>query len=348
MAKVRAAIIGCGRKGDSKLRTGCGIAHNHVGGYKAHKDVEVVALCDLVAPRAKAFRDEHKLSKVGIYTDYREMLRGADPDIVSICTWPAMHAALTVGCAEAGVRAIHCEKPMAVTWGQARQMAAVCEQRGVQLTFNHQRRFGAPFRAVRELVEDEAVGELLRIEAYTGNLFDWGTHWFDMMFYFNGDGPAEWVIGQVDLRGARSIFGAPIESQGLALLRFANGVYGLMCTGERSPRNVEFRLIGTKGTIELGRPDGPGLRMMTEKRKGWNVLDPEPKLHGADLHAMAVADAIDALQAGREPELPARKALQATEVIFATYESARRGGRIDLPLETDDSALAALLAAGGR
>jgi len=348
MAKLRVAIIGCGRRGDSDLRTGAGISHNHAAAYQAQKGVRMVAFCDLIATRAKAFRDEHGTGKERIHTDYRQMLRKEKPDLVSVCTWPDSHAAIVCGCAAAGVQAIHCEKPMAVTWGQAKQMAAACQAAGVQLTFNHQRRFGATFRQVRELVATKAVGELLRIEAYTGNLFDWGTHWFDMMFFFNGDAPAEWVLGQIDLSTSRSVFGAPLEDLGLAMVKFANGVFGLMCTGRDAPHEVEFRLIGTEGMIELGRPDGAGLRVMSKGQAGWNVLDKAPKLHGQEFFVTAFADVIDALKRKREPELAARKALQATEVIFAAYESSRRGGRVNLPLDADDSALAALIASGGR
>jgi len=348
MAKLRVAIIGCGRKGKDKRRTGCGISHHHAAAYKTAKDVRMVAFCDLVEARAKAFRAEHGSGRERIYTDYREMLRQEKPDIVSVCTWPAVHAPITIACARAGVRAVHCEKPMALTWGEARRMAQACADRGVQLTLNHQRRFGEVFRTVRDLAADGAIGELLRIEAYTGNLFDWGTHWFDMTFFFNGESPAEWVLGQLDLRGSGSVFGAPLEGQGLALVRFANGVYGLMCTGEKAPRNVEFRLVGTDGVLELGHARQGGLRILAGGRDGWQTLEAEPALHGPELFAAAVRDLVDALKTGREPELSARKALRATEVIFATYESSRRGGRVDLPLEVDDSPLAALLAAGGR
>jgi len=279
MAKLRVAIIGCGRKGKDKRRTGCGISHHHAAAYKAAKDVRMVAFCDLVAARAKAFRAEHGSGPERIYTDYREMLRQEKPDIVSVCTWPAVHAPITIACARAGVRAVHCEKPMALTWGEARRMAQACADRGVQLTLNHQRRFG---------------------------------------------------------------------EQGLALVRFANGVYGLMCTGEKAPRNVEFRLVGTDGVLELGHARQGGLRLLAAGHDGWQTLETEPALHGPELFAAAVRDLVDALKTGREPELSARKALRTTEVIFATYESSRRGGRVDLPLEVDDSPLAALLAAGGR
>ena len=55
---------------------------------------------------------------------------------------------------------------------------------------------------------------------------------------------------------------------------------------------------------------------------------------------------VDCLQSGDEPELSSHRALRATELIFATYESSRRRGRILLPLDVDDSALLTMLAQG--
>ena len=59
--------------------------------------------------------------------------------------------------------------------------------------------------------------------------------------------------------------------------------------------------------------------------------------------AAGVVDLIDALRAGCEPELSARRALRATELIFATYESSHRRGRIDLPLAADAASFRALM-----
>ena len=103
-------------------------------------------------------------------------------------------------------------------------MAAVCAERGVQLTFDHQRRFGEPFRKAKALLQQGAIGRLARMEATCANLFDWGTHWFDMLQFFNDETPAEWVLGQVESRGGRRIFGVFVESQGLSLVRYQNGV----------------------------------------------------------------------------------------------------------------------------
>ncbi len=229
MATFRVGIIGCGRPWRSAGASGFGMAHAHVQGYKASPETALIALADIDLDNARAFQAEHGGER--IYADYREMLLQEQLDIVSVCTWPRLHAEMVIAAAEAGVKAIHCEKPMAPTYGEALRMVEVCRERGVQLTFNHQRRFGAPYRAARELLKSGAIGDLQRMEATCDNLFDWGTHWFDMLFFYNDETPVEWVIGQIELRGTKTIFDVPVEGQGLSYFGYQNGVQGLLRTG---------------------------------------------------------------------------------------------------------------------
>ena len=340
----KVGIIGCGRPVRTEGATGFGMSHAHALGYEASPDAEIMALADINMDNARAFQTEHGGER--IYTDYREMLAREALDIVSVSTWPHLHAEMVIASAEAGVRAIHCEKPMAPTWGEARRMAQVCAERGVQLTFNHQRRFGAPFRKARELLRSGAIGDLLRLEATCSNLYDWGTHWFDMLFFYNGETPATWVIGQIEPRDGQRIFGVPVEGQGISHFKFENGVHGLLVTGYEAEWGASNRLLGTEGVIEVGPTRDVPLRMWGKGQCAWQEVELEGGLHGSDYVKMAVLDVIDALKTGREPELSARKALQATELIFATYESSRRRGRVDLPLEIDDSPWLSMLDAG--
>jgi predicted dehydrogenase len=53
----------------------------------------------------------------------------------------------------------------------------------------------------------------------------------------------------------------------------------------------------------------------------------------------AFDDIASCLESGKEPELSARKALMATELIFATYESARTARRVDLPVDFEDAGI---------
>jgi UDP-N-acetylglucosamine 3-dehydrogenase len=342
MQKFKVGIIGCGRRYSHPLATGYGMAHSHAAGYEASPDAEIVAIADINAGNLKAFQEEHHVPRGYLSAD--EMFAHEELDIVSICLWPHLHAPMTIKTTRAGVKAIHCEKPMALNYAEAKAMVQACEENNVILTFNHQRRFGAPFRKARELLNSGAIGQLERLEAYTSNLYDWGTHWFDMLSFYNAEEPVEWVIGQIDARGGHPIFGVVVEGQGMSLFKYKNGVMGMMVTGSQNilgslkSADCANRLVGSDGVIEVGFNGGQGVRVRGISTGGkWQIHEVEGGLHGENLIVLAILDLIDALKTGREPELAARKALQSTEVIFATYESSRRRGRVDLPLHVDDS-----------
>ncbi len=345
MSKFRMGVIGCGKPWGSPGATGMGQGNVHAMGYIASPDCELVAASDIRQDNLDAFVQRYGVPRG--YLDYHEMLAREHLDMVSICLWPKLHGPVLFDCVAAGVKAVHCEKPIAPTFGEAKRMVEVCAEKGVQLTFNHQRRFGKPFYTAKALLDEGKIGRLRRIEGFTDNLYDWGTHWFDMMFYFNDEQPVEWVLGQIDARGGRKIFDVLIEGQGLSTFKWKNGVYGLMNTGGGQQFDCGLRLLGSEGVIELWVRDGAALRMNGIATHGeWQEFDVGVRDAYLKTTVDAVLDAIAALKTGREPELAGWKALQATEVIFATYESSRRRGRVELPLEIDDSPLRAMLDAG--
>ena len=349
MEKFKVGFIGTGKKG-SPSSTGYAMAYQHAAGYAKLDNCEMVACADIARENAEAFAEVNSLPR--IYLNHREMLEAEDLDIVSICLWPHLHKQMTVDSAQAGVKAIHCEKPMAYTWGDSRLMAQECERHGVQLTFNHQRRFGRPFRTARELLKAGDIGELVRLEGSCGDIYDGGTHFVDMFGFYNDESPAAWVIAQIDCRNERRAFGALMETQGIFYWQYQNGIYALMATGHGSEGiGVLNRLVGTEGVIEVGVPNDAVLRVKrrTSEKDGsqksvnlasWENIDcGNETLHGPGYIDRAIADLVDALETGREPELSARKALNATEIIFAGYESSRRRARVDLPLTISDNPL---------
>lgn len=349
MARLRVGIIGTGRRKDRPDITGFFMAYQHAAGYRALPDqCDLVACADIVSENGTAFAEANGITEHHVYLDYRTMLAQEQLDMVSICTWPHLHAPMVLDCALAGVQAIHSEKPMADTWGASRLMAQECERRGVQLTFNHMRRFGKPYTAARDLLRAGAIGDLVRVEAgCPGDIYDTGTHWIDMCGMYVDEQPAEWVIGQIDYRKERRVFGMHSETQALAGWRYTNGISGLLASGAGvSMIGVSHRLVGTTGVIEVGVPQGPLLRVQRHG-SSWETIDTgQETLHGPGYHERGIADAISALHAGREPELSARRALNATEIIFAIYESSRRRARIDLPLTIQDNPLTSMVDAG--
>ena len=332
MAHFRCALIGCG-----------GMSSLHAAGYATHQSCEIVAVADVAEDKARARAESHAPG-AAIYTNYARMLKAEKPDIVSICLWPHLHAPAVLASARAGVRAIHCEKPMAPTWGEALKMAAACEKAGAQLTFGHQRRFLEAFRKAKQLKEEGAIGDLVRLEGACDNMIDWGTHWLDMMFFMNNDTPALWVLGQISATRWREVFGLPLETQAICEFKFQNGVRGVLYTGEDNDIGCSIRLIGSAGRIDLRGGEKP--LWVQDKGGKWRTPKVIGNLHGGEAVGWAVHDVVDSLVAGREPELSARRALQATEVIFATYESSRRRGRVDLPLKQKDSAYLSMIENG--
>ena len=108
----------------------------------------------------------------------------------------------------------------------------------------------------------------------------------------------------------------------------------------------------------IGRRPLPRIQLVANLCVACTSANLVPHLHLAD-HAeldslipttdrfgSAFADLVRCLGTGEEPELSSHKAIRTTEVIFATYESSRRRGRVDLPLKAEDSALLSMLEAG--
>lgn len=318
------------------------MARYHAGGYDRLADCRIVACADIVEENATAFAEAHGVDETGVFTDHEAMLADVAPDVVSVCTPPPTHADIVIDCARAGVEAVHCEKPMAGTWGDARAMATECWRRGVQLTFDHQRRFGPAIRHANRLVSEGIVGETTRIEATAPNLFDWGTHVLDAAGFINGDRAADWVLGNVDTSDAEESFGVTQENHALAQWAYANGVEGIIRTGDGSisPHGGLFvRVVGERGTITVPGARARRLPVRTDEGFEERTVPGDPVEDWYELVYEGVEEAMGALRDGRDPGIGAKTALHATEIIFGTYESARRDGRVEFPLTIDDHPL---------
>ncbi|GHO85919.1 Gfo/Idh/MocA family protein [Dictyobacter formicarum] len=350
MTRLRVGFIGTGRRKERRDAFGFAMAYDHAAGYLAlPEQCELVACADLVQDYAAAFAITNGIPSEGIYTDYKKMLAEEGLDVVSICTWPHLHAQMVLDCAVAGVKAIHCEKPMSDNWGMARLMEQECSRHGVRLTFNHQRRFGLPFRKANELLQGGSIGELQRIEISCGNIYDWGTHYLDMAGLYCGEQAAEWVMGQIDYRAESRVFGAHVENQAIATWRYRNGVFGLISTGPGAALvGADIRLLGTGGSIEIGKwEENRYLRVSSQGRHDWEYIDTgADNLHGPHYVERAIANIVEAIVTDQTSELCARNALNATEIIFGIYESSRRRGRVDLPLTISDHPMYAMIESG--
>ena len=366
------AVVGTGPDPHDRDTDGYAMAYRHAAGYRRLNECALVACSDIVRQNAAAFGERWDIPETNVFEDTDSMLETVSPDIVSVCVPPHAHADVVMDCARTGIpAAIHCEKPMAATWGDCQEMVSVCDDAGIQLTFNHQRRFAKPFRNAKSMLDEGRIGPLRRVEVGGENLFDYGSHLFDLCGLLTDQAEPAWVLAGIDYTEKNVQFGAHNENQALVQWEYENGVAGLASTGRGALLSCQLRLIGEHGTIEIGAESAP-LRVLTNG--SWEAIDTgRDDIHGptetvvdavkkkaaAGLPLLsadsvgppsyidrAIAELVESLDTGTRSELRAANALQATEIIFAAWESARRQGRVSLPLDISDNPLEAMVDSG--
>ncbi|MFZ4600116.1 MAG: Gfo/Idh/MocA family protein, partial [Terrimicrobiaceae bacterium] len=253
MNKYRSAIIGAGAPiGGGIKGGGHQIGYSHARAYQNHSQTELVCAADINAENLAAF--QAAFSPVGGYSDYREMLEREKPDIVSICTYVGLHRRMIEDCANAGVKGIFCEKPFVASPADLVAVQEIAKETGVQIIVAHLRRMMSSYKRVREIIDS---GELGKLRLMSGgiegwDLSEWGSHWLDMFRFWNGDAPAQWVLGQARVRDTRG-YGHAMEEHAVAWFGFENGVRGVVDGGcGMVPDNSMWPSIeGTEGVIHM-------------------------------------------------------------------------------------------------
>ncbi|WP_317175985.1 Gfo/Idh/MocA family oxidoreductase [Halomontanus rarus] len=335
--QLTVAVIGTGP--NSSDTDAPSMAYHHANMYSGLDDCTLIACADLIRENVEAFATNYGIDLDAAYTDHTKLLDEVNPDLVSVCVPPPAHADIVIDCAEHGVGAIHCEKPMALTWGGAKEMANKCWDNNVFLTFNHQRRFGTCWSRANELLQKGKIGQLQRIEMAAPNLFDWGTHAFDLCGKYANEASPEWVLGQIDYQKENIIYGAHQENQAVTTWEYDNGVKGFALTGEASNTSgVYHRLEGTDGEIEIRSNGDPILRYRNRETDDWQQITCE-RASFTEMVRRSIKDVVRSFIAGERSELCAENALKSTELIFGTWESSRSRSAVELPLEVNDNPL---------
>lgn len=268
MTTVGASLID-DASGGKRLRAGViglGVGIHHAHAFMRHPGVELVAMCDIrsEAHAAASARLGIPVSATRFYLDHREMLRAEALDLVSVATPDAYHADPVIDAANAGVRGILCEKPLAATLPDADRMIDASRRAGATLLVDHTRNFDVAYVETRAQVEAGAIGRLTRIVAYLGGrramLFRNHTHLLGSIRFFAGAGP-EWIFAALDDgfegygleyrgEGGRDPM---LDPGGTFVIHFENGVRALVMASKGTPSTgVQLDLLGTRGRITVG------------------------------------------------------------------------------------------------
>ena len=129
----------------------------HLEGWGGLPSVEVVGVCDLDTDKARTLAQRFGVSRV--FGDLPTMLAETSPDLVDIITPPAAQAALLAQLYGRGLPVI-CQKPLGMTYAQAKEFTHTAQQHGMDLIVHENFRFMPWYREMRRLVEAGHFGDL--------------------------------------------------------------------------------------------------------------------------------------------------------------------------------------------
>ena len=339
----RVGVIGCGN-----------IAQRHAKAYQSVPGFHLAAAAEPNPKTARAFEEAFTIPTM--YADPEAMLQKESLDVVSICTWHRLHAPQTLMAAEHGVKAVLCEKPMAVSLEEADQMIAVCRSSGAKLAIGHQRRFYPGWTEARRLISEGVVGKPTMVTGYVvDGLLNTGSHVIDGMRYVLGDPQAEWVMGTVERKTNRWERDVPIEDCCLGLTTFADGIQALLQVDLTAYSSADhFTVQGSEGLLMVG-PDSLRLINTDNRDGGTHPIPWAAQTESAagsvgfeDYFHIAYTAQAQGLKAWLDGETGYRsegtQTRHTVEIMMALYQSAREGEVVRVPLTEQGYPLSAMLA----
>ena len=205
MKTMKIGIVGCG-----------GIANGkHLPAIKRNGNFEAVAFCDLIEERAVKAKEEYGTPDARVYTDYQELIK-EDLDAVYVLTPNNAHAPVTIAALKAG-KHVMCEKPMAKTYAEAKEMVETAKETGKILTIGYQNRYRPDSQYLKRACANGDLGDIYYAKAHAirrravptwgvfideekqggGPLIDIGTHALDLTLWMMDNYEPESVSGSV-------------------------------------------------------------------------------------------------------------------------------------------------------
>jgi predicted dehydrogenase len=325
-------------------------------------EIELVGCVDR-DPRAL----ELTVEQVGVpaercFTSLERALAVADPDAVLVATTLQGHAPVARAALEAGKHVL-VEKPFAPSLAEARALVDLADERGRVLMVSQNYRFFPAVRAVVELVRSGELGALHAVEidfrhrttvpepsARTGHLvlaqpllMDMSIHHFDLLRLVLGR-DATWVSCQAWNEPWSGFDGPPTA---VAAIRFGDRTVSYrgswLTWGPNTPWAGEWRMTFERGEVwwtsrDPGTQASRGGLGVTGSEDGERVVVrdaggerrlPLPVLPLVD-QAGSLAELLDAVRAGRQPESSGRENLGSLALALAAIDSAERGEPVTL------------------
>lgn len=320
-------------------------------------EAEVVAVASPSPGNAAAFARKFAIPRV--FTDYREMLKEKDIEMVTIAAPNSLHAQITKDSAIAGKHVV-CEKPLAMTIAEGEEMIAVTKRHGVLLMYGEELLFTPKYLKAKEMADAGAFGKIYLVkqsEKHFGPHSEWfwdvnrsgggafmdlGCHGIAFCYWFLDRSPIKSIYCQMGtyVHGDKT----QAEDDSLSILEFANGATALIenSWARRGGMDDRIEVYGEAGVTYANLHMGNALPTYSENGYGyavekapstkgwsypvfdelWNYGTPQELTHFARC-----------AQGKEAPQVTGEDGLVVMHALYAGYASAGEGRRIALPFQ---------------
>jgi 1,5-anhydro-D-fructose reductase (1,5-anhydro-D-mannitol-forming) len=304
-------------------------------------DSAVVAIMSMSDERAKRYAAENGIPRS--YNSVEALLTDPEVDVVYISTTNERHKQEVTLAAKSGKHVL-CEKPLALTVSDAREMVETCKQSHVVLGTNHHLRNAVTHRALRRLIKEGAIGKPLaarvfhavylpprlqgwrldRPEAGGGVILDITVHDADTLHFALDDDALEVVA----LSGQQGLAQSGLEDAVMGVIKFRSGLLAQF--------HDAFTIKNARTGFEVHGTDGSliGEDVMTQEPQGRLFLQRQDKREEVDLgqhenlYTHQVRHFNDAVQGQGTPFATGEDGVRSLAVASAVLESTKNGQRI--------------------
>ncbi len=331
----------------------------HARSLQHCNQADVMAVASPTPGHAEKFAQTFNIPHV--FTDVHHMLALPDIDMVVIGAPNFTHCELTLAAAQAGKHVV-LEKPMCLNLKQADDMIAACENAGVKLMYAEELCFAPKYVRLKQLLDSGALGTPTLIKQSEKHDGPHAAHFWDVER--SGGGVTmdmgchaieffRWMLNRPNIKSVYAQMSTQVhqaktkgEDNALLILEFDNGVIALAEESWTKPGGMDDRaeVYGSNGLAyanllqgnSIVTYSGAGYEYAVEKAgetKGWSFTIYEEEWNYGFHQEMA--HFVDCVQNDKQPLVTGHDARAVMEVLFAAYESAGTGRKVELPFKTD-------------
>ena len=347
--KVKVGIIGSQFEADI-----------HAASFKiASEEAEVVAVASPTPGNAEALAKRYGIPRA--FTDYRVMLKQQDIEMVTIAAPNALHAQMTIDCAQAGKHVV-CEKPLAMSVEEGEQMIHSTRQAGVLLMYAEELFFTPKYLKAKEMADDGAFGRLHLVKQSEkhfgphspwfwdvnrsggGALMDLGCHGIAFCYWFLGRPAIQSVYCQMGTYVHRDKTRG--DDEAFCILEFEGGALGIVenSWGRRGGMDDRIEVYGSGGVTYANLHMGNALPTYSESGYGYAV-EKAPSTQGWSYPVFEelwnygfpqeMAHFSRCVRGKETPQATGEDGLVVMKALYAGYASAGEGQKIAMPFSPE-------------